>query len=283
MKLYDYPRLKYVRNPKNLGLFGNFNRCVELASGDYIHILHSDDYIDPTFTETCMQFLDRHSEIALTFTSAEMHAPSGRFTLRYADIDTIMPAQEGLRKILRERCFIPCPSVMVRRDVYENIGLFSLEYPYSADYYQWLRISRRYPIAYVRDAVVHYRQGEHTESYRLLFASPFGYVDTLKIYLQMTGELGDEFVSDCNVAVSRFSRDCLYAGVTRADTMRGYGSDLLTGLALSAWGLVRTRTFRESAKKFGDYILIVGAGVMMQMPFLRRLVGKALTRHREMY
>jgi len=30
------PRIRVSRNPKNLGLVGNWNRCVELAKGEWI-------------------------------------------------------------------------------------------------------------------------------------------------------------------------------------------------------------------------------------------------------
>ena len=127
---YANPRLKFFKNPRNLGLFGNFNRCIELSRGDLVHILHSDDYIDPHFTETCVQFFKEHPNVSLTFTAAEMHTPSQTRTICYADEDLIMPAPEGFRKILRERSFITCPSVMMRRSVYDRVGKYSLEYPY---------------------------------------------------------------------------------------------------------------------------------------------------------
>ncbi len=37
------PRLRLVRNERNLGLFGNFNRCLDLARGEYLRFLCSDD------------------------------------------------------------------------------------------------------------------------------------------------------------------------------------------------------------------------------------------------
>ncbi len=39
------PRLRLVRNPRNLGLFGNFNRCIELAEGEWLKFLCSDDLL----------------------------------------------------------------------------------------------------------------------------------------------------------------------------------------------------------------------------------------------
>ena len=43
---------EFVRNPVNLGLFGNFNRCLDLAAEtDFLQILHADDTISPEFYE----------------------------------------------------------------------------------------------------------------------------------------------------------------------------------------------------------------------------------------
>lgn len=40
-------KFRYVENPTNLGAAGNFNRGVELAEGDYIGMLASDDWLHP--------------------------------------------------------------------------------------------------------------------------------------------------------------------------------------------------------------------------------------------
>jgi glycosyltransferase involved in cell wall biosynthesis len=43
---------EFVRNPTNLGLFGNFNRSLDFAAEtDYLQILHADDTIEPRFYE----------------------------------------------------------------------------------------------------------------------------------------------------------------------------------------------------------------------------------------
>jgi len=41
---------EFIRNPTNLGLFGNLNRCLEFADQtDYLQLLHADDLIEPEF------------------------------------------------------------------------------------------------------------------------------------------------------------------------------------------------------------------------------------------
>ncbi len=40
-------RIRYVRNPVNLGFAGNFTQCFELARGEYIKFLNDDDLLHP--------------------------------------------------------------------------------------------------------------------------------------------------------------------------------------------------------------------------------------------
>src|SRR2546423_15611047 len=51
--------IEFIRNPKDLGTFGNFNRCLDFATEtDYLHILHADDCISPAFFEDMVSQLD---------------------------------------------------------------------------------------------------------------------------------------------------------------------------------------------------------------------------------
>lgn len=50
--------IDYIRNPRDLGLFGNLNRCLEFSpETDFLHILHADDLIKPGFYEKMSQSL----------------------------------------------------------------------------------------------------------------------------------------------------------------------------------------------------------------------------------
>ena len=50
---------EFIRNPANLGLFQNFNRCLELAAETgFLHILHADDTVEPEFYRTMAQALE---------------------------------------------------------------------------------------------------------------------------------------------------------------------------------------------------------------------------------
>lgn len=268
------PRLRFVRNEENLGLFGNFNRCIELAKGSLIHILHSDDTIPSGFTGTCVRLFLSHPEVAMTFSPARIE---GGEVFPPADPgeDRIFTPPDGFRAILRDRGLVACPSVMVREEAYAEIGPFSPEYPYSSDLYEWLKLSRRHAIALVGGTYVTCRQGTHAESYRLLFESPQGYQDTARIFARVIEELGDKrdiFTPELNTAITRFVKDCLYAMCTRGKQMQGFRPALLAGVARSGWALFRPLSLSEKIGKAALLLAIHSSPLLCSIPGLGRAI-----------
>lgn len=62
------PRVRYYCSPTNRGAMWNFNRCFELARGEYFKWSAHDDLLDPTFIEKCVQALDANPDAALCHT-----------------------------------------------------------------------------------------------------------------------------------------------------------------------------------------------------------------------
>lgn len=50
-------RVRYMRQPTNLGVNGNFNACVATATGRFLVLLHDDDLLDPDFVASCKRSL----------------------------------------------------------------------------------------------------------------------------------------------------------------------------------------------------------------------------------
>ena len=272
---YVDERLTYVKNERNLSLFGNFNRCIEMATGKFLHILHSDDYIDPDFTARCVAFFQEHPSVVMTSTRARIVGDSFEKDSACSDTDLVYPVPEGFRRLLAARSFIACPSVMIRRDIYQEVGPFSLKYPYSSDFYQWLKIARSHDIGFVSGACVFYRQGEHSETFRYLFSSPHGYLDMLRIFIQIKIDLGKEldlYAVEFLAAQRRFIHDCLFAGFTRGDTMPGFSPLVFTGLSIACWTLEKPVSVAGWFGKLRDLVVILPAGLLMYWSHTRRIV-----------
>ena len=62
---YRDPRLRLVRNERNLGLFGNFNRCIFLARGASVVTLCSDDKLADGFLAPAQRLLDERPDVAI--------------------------------------------------------------------------------------------------------------------------------------------------------------------------------------------------------------------------
>jgi len=54
-------RVRYVRQPDNIGATRNFEEVLRLATGDYFMWLGDDDWIDPNYVRLCMERLTKES------------------------------------------------------------------------------------------------------------------------------------------------------------------------------------------------------------------------------
>src|SRR5271157_591230 len=60
-------RVKYFRNPQNLGAAGNYARCFELSSGEYFRWTPSDDLVSPNLLERAVQILDADPTVMVAY------------------------------------------------------------------------------------------------------------------------------------------------------------------------------------------------------------------------
>jgi glycosyltransferase involved in cell wall biosynthesis len=66
------PRVKYHRNPQNLGAVGNFRRGFELSVGQYFRWSPSDDLISPNLLERAVDILDRDPSIFVAYARTKL-------------------------------------------------------------------------------------------------------------------------------------------------------------------------------------------------------------------
>lgn len=72
LQRYTDPRLRLVRNERNLGLFGNFNRCLELTSGTYLRFLCSDDTLAPGCLRREVALMEHYPTATLLTTRGQL-------------------------------------------------------------------------------------------------------------------------------------------------------------------------------------------------------------------
>jgi len=63
LKTLNITNVSYYRNEKNIGMIGNWNRCIELAKGTWISFLHDDDILMSNYIQMMELFIKRKRNI----------------------------------------------------------------------------------------------------------------------------------------------------------------------------------------------------------------------------
>lgn len=78
-------RIKYFRNPVNLGAARNYNLTVEKASGKYFKWAAHDDICAPTFIERCVTILENEPDVSLAYPKTMIIDADGKFMSNHED------------------------------------------------------------------------------------------------------------------------------------------------------------------------------------------------------
>lgn len=66
---YSNFNIRYYRNEENIGMFGNWNRCIELSRAEWFTILNDDDILNENFLQIAFDYLEKDCELKMVSTS----------------------------------------------------------------------------------------------------------------------------------------------------------------------------------------------------------------------
>lgn len=164
------PRITIKQNSKRLGLVGNWNTCLDLACGEYIHIFHQDDKLRSTALERLVGFLDKHPNTGFVFSNIITIDSQNNYLEGHwnpgvlPDHDSVISRTAIFNALLQHGNFIPCPTVMMRKGFIHAAGKFDPRLRYTPDLEMWLRLSLRANVGYINAPLVFQRRHEGQES-----------------------------------------------------------------------------------------------------------------------
>jgi glycosyltransferase involved in cell wall biosynthesis len=161
-------RVAIHREPKNNGLAGTWNRCIERACGEWVHILHQDDYVLPGFYASMRRGIQDGPQLGAAFCRHAFVDPENR-RVGLSPLERQEPGElDKFIELLASSCVLQCPSIVVKRGVYENLGGFSQTLKYTLDWDMWLRLAVKYPVWYDTGILACYRTHGGSETGRLV-------------------------------------------------------------------------------------------------------------------
>jgi glycosyltransferase involved in cell wall biosynthesis len=155
---------RYVWNRPALGMAENFNRAVELASGEWIHQLHDDDYLLPGAGAFMVDTIHRINpeDRVLLFGVDVVDASDICKREQTFRRERYLEPKKALRCLLHNSSFVRQPAVLIHRSALQNVGLFDTTVGGPADIDMWLRLFSQYGVRCVARSTCAYRIHEDT-------------------------------------------------------------------------------------------------------------------------
>jgi len=159
-------RVHFSQTRKNLGLAGCWNECIERAQGEWVHILHQDDYVLPGFYAEVEKTAALHPDVGLI-------AVRSFFVDEEAVISGVTPRIRSLEQggsTVSEFLLdnpIQCPGVVVRKRAYEKLGKFRDDLSYTLDWEMWTRVIDQAGAVVSPHVLASYRLTNQNETNRL--------------------------------------------------------------------------------------------------------------------
>ena len=150
-------RILYMRQD-NAGVSAARNRGLALARGRYLALLDSDDEWLPEKTARQVAFLEARPDIGLVLCNVMRMNPDGSQIDVFDRRRQIPEDGPALRWVLRDPALAPL-SVLMRREVYDDVGGFDAGLRTAEDLEFHLRVAARWPIGVVAEPLARALRG----------------------------------------------------------------------------------------------------------------------------
>lgn len=154
------PRIRYIRQPQNRGVAAARNRGIGEASGSLIAFLDSDDEWLPYKLESQIDLVQKRSDaVGLFYTGAVERWEHGD--------ESWIPEARGdvhVRMLHTNVLHVTTSSALVRREVFDTVGLFDEALTANEDHDLWTRIAAFFQFDFVPEPLIVYAHHETSHS-----------------------------------------------------------------------------------------------------------------------
>jgi len=152
VKSFHDDRIKYIRHDENKGAGAARNTGIKAARGEYIAFQDDDDKWLPNKLEKQVKVLeDSPPEIGVVYTDFQRFDKKSENKPKMVKV---MRISGDIHGALLEDNFIGTPTVLVKKQCFEKVGMFDEELPQLEDWELWIRISKYYHFRYIKEPLV---------------------------------------------------------------------------------------------------------------------------------
>ncbi|MDD2365373.1 MAG: glycosyltransferase family 2 protein [Desulfuromonadaceae bacterium] len=164
-------RVRFIRNPENLGMVHNWNRCLELAEGEYIRFLFGDDFFSsPDALTIMLEAMLKYPDVVLVASARSIVDEQSNIIERITNFSDHFSAEgrnvirRCMRRINRDHNLIGEPSAVMFRKNAAKRG-FDIRYRQLVDLEMWFHIMEQGRFIYLAEPLCSFRHhaGQQTK------------------------------------------------------------------------------------------------------------------------
>ena len=134
-------RITFYQNHTNIGLVGNWNRCLGYATGEYIKFLMADDVFLPELLEEMVAAMEANPGVSLVTSNSEVFGSKMR--KRISEMTGLQNGRDLIVRCVsngRGNLIGEPTTVMFRRSDIKRVGRFNPNFTCLVDLNMWLRL-----------------------------------------------------------------------------------------------------------------------------------------------
>lgn len=132
VKSYADKRITFIKNSENLGMVGNWNKCLSVVEGELVTLLHADDELRPNYASLMLELGEMFPDASAYFCRAEIIDKNGKRKFSFpdwykqflepfqGDSPLKLQGEESANALLRGN-FIMCPTLCFRLSNLQNL------------------------------------------------------------------------------------------------------------------------------------------------------------------
>jgi glycosyltransferase involved in cell wall biosynthesis len=177
-------RIRYVRHPRNIGLHGNHNFCIDEARGPYLCIVHDHDRRDPGIVGEYVMFLEEHPGVGVVCADWDLIDDADRtIGVRKHRVAAVTAGLDYISQTIRSgRTSIGIPGAMIRTSALGG-ARFVTDAPIGfGDFPLWFRLAERADVGHIGRRLWSWRQNSESHSARTIESIARDYEFNLEQY-----------------------------------------------------------------------------------------------------
>lgn len=180
---YNY-KYTVIENRTNLGLTKSLNIGLKKCNGKYIARHDADDLMEENRLEKQVDFMENNTDIACVFSNAKRVDISGNVV----SVDTTDNNSSLVRRLVYGGNCLYHSSLMIRKEVLEDLNGYDEKIVYAQDYDLYLRLINKYKIYKISEPLICFRTDNYITKSKSILSLLYSYYGTIK-YVIATGKM----------------------------------------------------------------------------------------------